>query len=337
VSKLPLTALTLALALVVVTGELRAQRFARLCDIPASLSNPPRSAYQARRGQLASELAALQRRGHRFNRECISPQVNSEAYRVCDARFTRLQSDKQSYNNRVRHLCRKVSLSMRVDRLAKRLESHKTAIRNMGFKTTARQFEDWAGRSEEWRDTFARSAAQAALGEMFTFAQGALKSKYVANKWANTGQMKSLEKKLAKLPGFGKQGPEMLRDIRTARTTAERARKAGELLAGAQTASTALLRKPELSMAYVAEWTADILGWFVNDPRLSRFMTWVSRADFAWTVVMSAYTIHQVDRGVTQLAKATEAQLRGLDKISRMIVQDMKDMKQAKARLARLH
>lgn len=172
----------MALVLVIAPGAIpvaQAQVEA-LSQIPNGLRAATRAQLSETRNKLRLSLAQMSEDGKLFNRQCASVRKNSPEAANCRRRFSVLDGKRLAYNKQVEAFNARVSSAIASDRLTLeaelvklrgRIARHQQALRNLGFETTARQFEDYAEMSETGRAQATGVLASAVLTITLTRAE----------------------------------------------------------------------------------------------------------------------------------------------------------------------
>ncbi len=313
--------------------------------LPHNINDPPQKILKERKQQVLRRLQTLKREGARFNQDCRSVKKGSAKDHDCRSRLQKLQQKQRSLTASLKRVDVKIEkankLSIKIVRLKNRLRNHEQVIRNMGFQTTAGQFDDWAKRSEKWRSTYTSAAINTSIGIIISATENSIhlkKLKGLDKKTLNK-QITVLKKALKKAKIKAPQVIKNFRKFVDASRADEKKVMLKKFLRSLGTTLGILVRdkyssqKTSSGQENVWRAVASTLSIFVDNPEHRRVLGWVGYADFALTTVMAGYTIATVDSGVKKLTQATEAQLKALEKVSKMIQADMKAYKKTRKQL----
>ena len=302
---------------------------------------PERRARAAARHRLTGERQELHARylrladaGRAFNGRCASVDKGSAAAATCREMYTHLDAARRDYNAAAaafnQHLATAIAhdagaLRAEVARLRKRLAAHQQALRNLGFETTAKQFEDYAALSEEGKLAAWRLATKAAVEVSFGAVQtGALKYRPV-----NVNQAKSIAMRLR---GLGVTNPDVLDAAYNLHKLkpAEIKKFLGALkVVSLQVIAGATSRD---AVEAAGEGIAATLYFFVKGEVGHRLVLGEMLANGLALVA----TYYEVSSGIAQMTRASDRQLEGLRPIQAMITTDTAALVAAKRDLARL-
>jgi hypothetical protein len=324
--------LLLPLSLILAT-EARAAPLREPCVVPSNLPDPPRGKLLEQRTALIVRRAELKLRGERWNdSQCVrgGAEEGSPDESFCRSEYELLTEIRRTYQADTSRFCEMVDraqqMKREIDRLKARIKNHQQAIRHLGFLTSVAQFEDWEILSKSTKDEFERTALNAVFGEIFNAAEAAARFGKSLNPWSVNVRINEFKK-------AGINSPKLFAIMRKMARIKDKPAKVEatvEFLRELQVVTSIGLAADPTSKESQWRAVASVLSLFVKDLGLRWWLLQVNRADFTVSAVYSFWVIANTSAGVKQLTQATEAQLKGLQVIDKLMVSDMKALRAAR-------
>lgn len=323
-----------AAAMVAYAAPARAQVEA-LRQIPDGVGEPLRDRLNRERAELRTAYQHLSEEGRLFNRRCASVDKGSAAAADCARSHAVLNERRLDYNTKARAFNGKIAralggrakaLEAEIARLRGRIAGHQQALRNIGFETTARQFEDYAARAKEGQMEAIRVASKSAVELTF----GLVGNVALTHRPVNPAQSASLGHRLKaagvtdpfvldRVYNLHKIKPAEIKDFLS------RLKAASFTVIGHATSHGAADSAAQVTLA--------VLSHFVKDNALAHKL---ALGELITEGVVLAATYAEVRTGTSQMLKATEPQLQAMKPIQAMIKTDVEALTRAKRDLARL-
>ena len=309
-----------------------------LKPIPRDLPKEVRTYLVKQEAELAGELNALAARNNELRKNCAEVDEGSPAAERCSREQAALEAGREQYIKAADRFNSMVDAEVAIHDLKARIARDQEAIRRLGFKSRAEDFEEWERLSDEARKQFEEQALASMADLLFGAASDANKAVITGAGALNTFSSRKL---IGRLKQKGISNERLFRSIREVGATKgkpARAKAAKDLIEIVEKEGDLFNIAQEINgnpgdVRTAAEAATTLLSWGLEGPLAGVF---ASDVQFMYASLYNNAARRVSAENIERLTRMTEQELRDLNDLTLVLKRHVKELQAAREKLAKL-
>ncbi len=309
-----------------------------LKPIPQVLPKEVRAYLVKQEAELTGELNALAARNDELRRNCAEVDEGSPAAEKCSREQAALETGRERYIKAADRFNNIVDAEVAIHELKARIARDQEAIRRLGLKSRAEDFEEWEKLSDEARSQFEEQALASMADLLFGAASDANKAVIGTAGALNTFSSRKLISRLRAKGISNERLFRCIREIGAAKGKPARAKAAKDLIEVVEKEGDLFNIAQEINgnpgdVRTAAEAATALLSWGLEGPLAGVF---ASDVQFMYASLYNNAARRVSADSIERLTTMTEQQLRDLNDLTRVLKRHVKELQAAREKLAKL-
>ena len=309
-----------------------------LKPIPQGLPKEVRAYLLKQEAQIDGELNALAARNNELRKNCAEVDEGSPAAERCSREQAALEAGRERYIKAAERFNSMVDAEVAIHDLQARIARDQEAIRRLGLKSRAEDFEEWEKLSDEARRDFEEQALASMADLLFGAASDANKAVITGAGALNTFSSRKLISRLQQKGVSNERLFKSIREIGAAKGKPARAKAAKDLIEIVEKEGDLLNIAQEINgnpgdVRTAAEAATVLLSWGLEGPLAGVF---ASDVQFMYASLYNNAARRVSEDSIERLTTMTERQLRDLNELTRVLKRHVKELHAAREKLEKL-
>ena len=309
-----------------------------LKPIPRDLPKEVRTYLVKQEAELTGELNAVAARNNELRKNCAEVDEGSPAAERCSREQAALEAGREQYIKAADRFNSIVDAEVAIHDLKARIARDQEAIRRLGLKSRAEDFEEWERLSDEARREFEEQALASLADLLFGAASDANKAVITGAGALNTFSSRKLISRLQQKGISNERLFKSIREIGAAKGKPARAKAAKDLIEIVEKEGDLLNIAQEINgnpgdVRTAAEAATVLLSWGLEGPLAGVF---ASDVQFMYASLYNNAARRVSEDSIERLTTMTERQLRDLNELTRVLKRHVKELQAAREKLEKL-